>query len=181
MAKQAEGQGRNWYAVHTYAGYEDAVVKNLKQRITSLGVEELIFDAVVPTEKKVKVKNGKRVVEEERVFPGYILVDMIVTDESWYIVRNTPRVTGFVGTGNNPVPVTDTEMGNVVERMKKDIKEHDTSISENDPVRIIDGPFKDTEGKVLAFDPQTGKVKVTVSMFGRDTELELDILQVKSI
>lgn len=181
MARQASDGSRNWYAIHTYAGYENAVVRNLKQRVESLGVQNLIFDAVVPTEKKIKVKGTKRVEEEERVFPGYVLVDMIVTDESWYVVRNTPRVTGFVGTGVNPVPVTDTEMADVIERMKQGNKTHETSLSSGDAITIVDGPFKETEGKVLSFDGASGKVKVSVAMFGRETELELDVLQVRRI
>lgn len=181
MAKQASDGTRNWYAIHTYAGYENAVVRNIKQRVESLGMQELIFDAVAPTEKTIKVKGGKRVEDEERIFPGYILVDMIVTDESWYVIRNTPRVTGFVGTGVNPVPVTDAEMLDVVNKMKQDTTKHESSYAANEPIVIVDGPFKDTEGKVLAFDDASGKMKVSVAMFGRETELELDVLQVKRI
>ncbi len=181
MARQASDGQRNWYAIHTYAGYENAVVRNLKQRVESLGMEELIFDAVAPTEKTIRVKGGKRVEEEERIFPGYILVDMVVTDESWYVVRNTPRVTGFVGTGVNPVPVTDQEMLDVVSKMKKDTTKHEATFAIDEPIIIADGPFKDTEGKVIAFDADSGKIKVSVAMFGRETELELDMLQVKRI
>ncbi len=178
MSRQGN-TGRNWYAIHTYVGYENAVVRNIKQRVESLNMQEKIFDAVVPTEKTIKIKAGKRVEEDEKLYPGYVLVDMIVDDESWYIIRNTPRVTGFVGAGVNPVPVTETEMGQVVERMKKDSTSHEFAFLEGDLVQVIDGPFKDTDGKVLGFDADSGKVKVSVSMFGRDTELELDILQVK--
>src|SRR5437868_15154478 len=110
MAKQQQSGERNWYVIHTYAGYENAVQRNLKQRIESLGMENKIFDVLVPTEKKIKIKGGKRVEEEEKIYPGYILVDMIVTDDSWYVVRNTPRVTGFVGSGVNPVPMAKTEV-----------------------------------------------------------------------
>lgn len=181
MAKQAGDGSRNWYAIHTYAGYENAVVRNIKQRVESLGMQEKIFDAVAPTEKTIKVKGGKRVEEEERIFPGYILVDMIVTDESWYVIRNTPRVTGFVGTGVNPVPVTDAEMLDVVNKMKEDTTKHESTYAAGEAIVIADGPFKDTEGKVLSFDADSGKMKVSVAMFGRETELELDVLQVRRI
>jgi len=180
MARQVS-DGQNWYAIHTYAGYENAVVRNIKQRVESLGMENLIFDAVAPTEKTIKVKGGKRVEEEERIFPGYILVNMVVTDESWYVIRNTPRVTGFVGTGVNPVPVTDAEMLDVVNRMKLDTTKHESAFAVDEPIVIVDGPFKDTEGKVLSFDQDSGKMKVSVAMFGRETELELDVLQVRKI
>lgn len=179
--KQDTGGERNWYAIHTYAGYEDAVVRNLLQRAESMGMTDKIFDAIVPTEKTIKIKGGKRVEEAEKVFPGYILVDMVVDDKSWYVVRNTPRVTGFVGTGVNPVPVTDKEMLDVVNRMKQDTSKHESAFAVGEPVVIIDGPFKETEGTIINFDPITGKVKVSVSMFGRETEVELDSLQVKSI
>ena len=181
IKKQADTTARNWYVIHTYAGYENAVIRNLKQRAESLSMTHKIFDAIVPTEKTIKIKNGKRVEEDERVFPGYVLVDMIVDDQSWYVVRNTPRVTGFVGTGVNPVPVTDGEMLAVVNRMKADDTKHEVLFAGGEAVIVTDGPFKDTEGKVLSFDPITGKVKVSVAMFGRDTEVELDSLQVKSI
>ncbi|MFW0871251.1 MAG: transcription termination/antitermination protein NusG [Patescibacteria group bacterium] len=179
--KQDTGGMRNWYAIHTYAGYEDAVVRNLLQRAESMGMTEKIFDAIVPTEKTIKIKGGKRVEEDEKVFPGYILVDMVVDDKSWYVVRNTPRVTGFVGTGVNPVPVTDKEMLDIVNRMKQDTSRHESVFTQGEPIIIVDGPFKDTEGSITSFDPITGKVKVSVSMFGRETEVELDSLQVQSI
>jgi len=179
--KQSGEAVRNWYVIHTYAGYENAVVRNLKQRAESLGMVDKIFDAVVPTQKTIKVKAGKRVEEDERVFPGYVLVDMVVDDQSWYLVRNTPRVTGFVGTGVNPVPVTEGEMLAVINRMKESDTMHEAIFSGGEAVTIIDGPFKDTEGTVMSFDAVTGKIKVSVAMFGRDTEVELDSLQVKSI
>ena len=181
MARQDTGGARNWYAIHTYAGYENAVVRNIKQRVESLNMNSKIFDAVAPTEKTIKVKGGKRVEEEERIFPGYVLVDMVVDDESWYVIRNTPRVTGFVGTGVNPVPVTDAEMLDVVNRMKKDTTKHESTFGIGESIVIVDGPFKDTEGRVLSFDADSGKMKVSVAMFGRETELELDVLQVRRI
>lgn len=179
MAKQDTQRGRNWYAVHTYVGYEKAVERNLKQRIESLGMEEKIFDVVVPVEKTVKVKGGKRVEVEENIYPGYVLVDMIVDDESWYVVRNTPRVTGFIGAGTQPVPVEKSEIDMLFSRMeKKDVK-HDIDLAVDDPVIVMDGPFKEFEGKVNEVDTERGKVKVLVSMFGRETPVELDFLQVK--
>src|SRR3972149_11900814 len=181
MPKQ-EAQGtRNWYAIHTYAGYENAVMRNLKQRIESLGMEDKIFNVIVPVEKKIKIKGGKRVEEEEKIYPGYILVDMIVTDDSWYVVRNTPRVTGFVGSGVYPVPIDKKEVEALFARMSADRVTHTINLLENDAVLIIDGPFKDLEGKVSEIDEDRGKVKVLVNMFGRETPVELDFLQVKKV
>lgn len=181
MGKQDGGKGRHWYAVHTYAGYENAVQRNLKQRIESLGMEDRIFDVVVPTEKKVKIKGGKRVEEEEKIYPGYVLVDMIVTDDSWYVVRNTPRVTGFVGSGTQPVPLTQGEIDELFSRMRSDTVKHKIDLNLDDVVTIVDGPFKELEGKVGEVDEERGKVKVLVPMFGRETPVELDFLQVKKI
>lgn len=181
MAKQDSSGERHWYAIHTYAGYENAVERNLKQRIDSLGMDDRIFDVVVPTEKKIKIKGGKRVIEEEKVYPGYILVDMIVTDDSWYVVRNTPRVTGFVGSGIHPVPLTQEEIDALLNRMNTDTVKHTIDLNIDDVVTIIDGPFKELEGKIGEVDEERGKVKVMVSMFGRDTPVELDFLQVKRI
>ena len=180
MAKQIS-EGRNWYAIHTYAGYENAVARNLKQRIDSLAMGEKIFSVIVPTEKKIKIKGGKRVEEEEKIYPGYILVDMIVDDDSWYIVRNTPRVTGFVGSGVYPVPLEKKEVEEIFSRMGSDMVKHKIDLSIDEPVLIVDGPFKDLEGKVSEVDEDRGKVKVLVSMFGRETPVELDFLQVKKI
>jgi len=181
MAKQQTDGERHWYTIHTYSGYENAVARNLKQRIASLGMETHIFDVVVPTEKKVRVKGGKRVTEEERIFPGYVLVDMIVNDESWYIVRNTPRVTGFVGSGTQPVPMTDAEYESIRKRMGDGLVKHKLDFAQDDLVIITDGPFKELEGKVGEVDESSGRVKVLVSMFGRETPVELDFLQVKKI
>lgn len=179
MAKQHGDGERNWYAIHTYSGYENAVARNLRQRRDSLGMSEKIFDVVVPTEKKIRVKGGKRVTEEERVYPGYVLVEMIVDDESWYLVRNTPRVTGFVGSGTQPVPLTKAELDSLMKRMEDDSPKHKVDLSAGDMVMIVDGPFKELEGKVGEVDEDSGKVKVLVSMFGRETPVELDFLQVK--
>lgn len=182
MAKQELQGERNWYAVHTYAGYENAVMRNLKQRIESLGMQDKIFNVVVPTEKKIKIKGGKRVEVEEKVYPGYVLVDMVVTDDSWYVVRNTPRVTGFVGAGVNPVPLNKDEMAALFKTMDDTQgAKHNIDLVTGEIVRIADGPFKDLEGKVDAIDQERGKIRVLVSMFGRETPVELDFLQIKKI
>jgi transcription termination/antitermination protein NusG len=181
MSKQKTDGERHWYAIHTYAGYENAVARNLKQRIESLGMESKIFNVTVPVEKKIKIKGGKRVEEEEKVYPGYVLVDMVVTDDSWYVVRNTPRVTGFVGSGVYPVPLNQKEVDEFFKRVSSDIVKHNIDLEADDAVTIIDGPFKDLDGKVGEVDESRGKVKVLVSMFGRETPVELDFLQVKKI
>lgn len=183
MAKQELQAERNWYAIHTYSGYENAVMRNLRQRIDSLGMHDKIFNVVVPTEKKIKIKAGKRVEVEEKIYPGYVLVDMIVTDDSWYVVRNTPRVTGFVGSGVNPVPLSKEEVDFLFGKMaaSEGAIKHKVDLEEGDLVLVADGPFKDMEGKVSHVDHERGKVKVSVSMFGRETPVELDFLQVKKI
>lgn len=181
MARQELPQERNWYAIHTYAGYENAVARNLKQRIQSLDMGNKIFNVIVPTEKKVKVKGGKRATVEEKIYPGYILVDMIVTDDSWYVVRNTPRVTGFVGSGVTPVPLDKAEVDTLFARMNTDHAKHNIDLAAGEAIQIVDGPFKDFEGKVSEVDEDRGKVKVLVSMFGRETPVEIDFLQVKKI
>jgi transcriptional antiterminator NusG len=182
MSKQEIQGERNWYAIHTYAGYENAVARNLKQRIESLGMQDKIFNVVVPMENKIKIKGGKRVEQEEKVYPGYVLVDMIVTDDSWYVVRNTPRVTGFVGAGVNPVPLNQDEVAALFKTMGDErAAKHTIDLSNGDLVSIADGPFKDLEGKVSEVDHDRGKVRVLVSMFGRETPVELDFLQVKKM
>ena len=181
MPKQVIEQGRNWYAIHTYSGYEDAVARNLKQRIESLAMEDKIFNVIVPKEKKIKIKRGKREVIEEKIYPGYVLVEMIVTDDSWYVVRNTPRVTGFIGSGTIPVPLAKEEIENLQKRMGVEQPEYKINVEIGEAVKITDGPFKDFEGKVSEIDVEKGKVKVLVSMFGRETPVELDFLQIKKI
>lgn len=181
MSKQQTGGERHWYAIHTYAGYENAVARNLRQRIDSLNMQDKIFNVLVPTEHKIKVKGGKRVEEEEKIFPGYILVEMVVSDESWFVVRNTPRVTGFVGSGVHPVPLNQKEIDQLMGRMAETTVKHAIDLALEDAVKIADGPFKDMEGKVSEVDSERGKVKVLVSMFGRETPVELDFLQVKKI
>ena len=180
MSKQEQGE-RNWYAIHTYAGYENAVMRNLKQRIESLAMEDRIFNVIVPTEKKIKIKGSKRIEEDEKIYPGYILVEMIVNDDTWYMVRNTPRVTGFVGSGTTPVPLEKKEVEELFRRMSSDNIKHTINLAIGDLVKVADGPFKDLEGKVSEIDTEKGRVRVLVSMFGRETPVELDFLQVKSI
>ncbi|MEK7529429.1 MAG: transcription termination/antitermination protein NusG [Patescibacteria group bacterium] len=181
MAKQTANYGRRWYAVHTYSGYEENVAQNLRQRIESMDMEEKIFSVLVPKEKKIKIKNGKRKIIEEKIFPGYVLVEMVVDDDSWYVVRNTPNVTGFIGTGTTPTPVSDEEIATLQKRMGIEEPEFNIDVGVNDPVRIIDGPFKNFEGKVSDIDETRGKVKVLVNMFGRETPVELDFLQISKI
>jgi len=181
MAKQQIEQERNWYVIHTYSGYEDAVAKNLKQRIESLGMEDKIFNVIVPKEKKIKIKNGKRKIVEEKIYPGYVLVEMIVTDESWYVVRNTPRVTGFLGAGTTPIPVSKTDMEDLMKRMQMAEPEFKVDVEVGTIVKVIDGPFKGFEGKVSEIDKERGKIKVLVNMFGRDTPVELDSLQIQKV
>jgi transcriptional antiterminator NusG len=181
MPKQTAQHGKRWYVIHTYSGYEENVAHNLRQRIESLNMEDKIFDVLVPKEKKIKIKNGKRKVVEEKIFPGYVLVHMIVTDDSWYVVRNTPNVTGFIGTGTNPTPIDEEEMKSLQRRMGIEEPTFTIDVQVGETVRITDGPFKELEGKVAEVDSDRGKVKVMVSMFGRETPIELDSLQVKKL
>jgi transcriptional antiterminator NusG len=178
--KRQSGQA-GWYVIHTYAGYEDQVADNLKQRITNLKLQDFIFDVIVPKEKQVEIKNGKRRTVEKRSFPGYVFVNMVVTDESWYVVRNTPSVTGFLGSGIRPTPIPESEITAIKARMAKDEPEHTVDLNKDDLVRISDGPLKGYEGKITEVDAEKGKIKVSVSMFGRETPVNLDFLQVKKI
>jgi len=181
MSKQTLNQGRRWYVLHTYSGYEENVKNNLLQRIESMDMEEKIFNILIPTEKKIRIKNGKRKILEEKIFPGYVLVEMIVTDDSWYVVRNTPNVTGFIGTGTVPTPISEKEVKDLQKRMGIEEPKFTIDVSEGSPVKIVDGPFKNLEGKITNIDEEKGKVKVSVSMFGRETPVELDFLQIKKI
>ncbi|PIZ77285.1 MAG: transcription termination/antitermination protein NusG [Parcubacteria group bacterium CG_4_10_14_0_2_um_filter_7_35_8] len=181
MAKQRLSQEKKWYVIHTYSGYEDAVARNLKQRIESLGMEDKIFNVVVPKEKKIKIKNGKRKITEEKIYPGYVIVEMIVSDDSWYVVRNTPNVTGFVGAGTTPIPVSLQEIDNLKKRMGVEEPKFKIDVKINEAIKITDGPFKDLDGKISEVDEEKGKVKVLINMFGRDTPVELDSLQIKKI
>jgi transcriptional antiterminator NusG len=179
VPKQQINLGRNWYVIHTYSGYEDAVARSLKQRVDSLEMNDKIFNILVPKEKKIKIKHGKRTTVEEKIYPGYVFVEMVVTDDSWYVVRNTPMVTGFIGAGTTPRPVQDEEMKEILNKSKEEEPKYRIEFSVGDLVRIIDGPFKDKEGKVEEIDQARGRVKVLVSLFGRDTPIDLDFLQVK--
>lgn len=174
-----------WYAVHTYSGYEDAVARYLTQRVESLAMEDKIFDIIVPKEKQIRVKGGKRKVVEEKIYPGYVLVKMVLTEDSWYVVRNTPRVMGFVGPDSTkPTPLSQEEVEHLLARMQ----ESETSdakfkvdFEEGDLVKVIDGPFRDYEGKVVDVDSQQGRIKVLVPVFGRDTEVEIDSAQAQKV
>jgi len=181
MAKQTLNQGRRWYVIHTYSGYEENVANNLRQRIESMDMEDKIFNILIPIEKKIRIKNGKRKVVEEKIFPGYVLVEMVVTDDSWYVVRNTPNVTGFIGTGTTPTPISEKEVKDLQKRMGVEEPKFQIDVTAGTPVRIIDGPFKNLEGKVTNVDEEKGKIKVLVSMFGRETPVEMDFLQIKKI
>lgn len=179
MPRQQVTGEKHWYVLHTYSGYEDSVAFNLKQRIDSMDMQDKIFNVIVPKEKKIKIRDGKRITVEEKIYPGYVLVEMIVTDDSWYVVRNTPNVTGFVGSGTIPTPVSEEEMKSLQKRMGVEEPKYKIDFTITDLVRIMDGPFKDYEGKVSEVDEAKGKVKVLVSIFGRETPVELDFLQVK--
>ncbi len=179
MSKQQITGERNWYVLHTYSGYEDSVALNLKQRIENLGMQDKIFDAIVPKEKKIKIRDGKRTTFDEKIFPGYVLVNMIVTDDSWYVVRNTPNVTGFVGSGTIPSPVAQDEWDFLQKRMGTEEPKFKVDFEVGELVTITDGPFKEYQGKISDIDQAKGKVKVMVTIFGRETPVELDFLQVK--
>jgi len=175
---QAE-DGRSWYVVHCYSGYENKVRHNLEQRIETMGMKDKIFDVVVPTEEEIEVKEGKRRTVERRVFPGYILVQMILSEESWYVVRNTPGVTGFVGMGNNPTPLRPEEVAQIIKRMEAEAPRIKVTFKSGERVRIVDGPFNDFRGTVSEIDMERAKVRVMVNFFGRETPVELDFLQVE--
>jgi transcriptional antiterminator NusG len=181
MAKNRYDSSRQWYAFHTYSGYEEKVAESIRQRINAFDMADKIFDVMVPKEKQIEIKNGKRKVVEKKIFQGYALVEMKLTDETWYIVRNTPGVTGFVGTSTQPTPVSDQEISKIKKRMGVEDPKHQIDFSEGEVVSITDGPFKGFDGAISEIDNVKGKVKVMVSMFGRDTSVELDALQVKKV
>lgn len=180
MAKQ-HSEGRHWYVIHTYSGYEEKVADNLRQRIKSLDMQEKIFDVIVPKEKTIEIRNGRRRTVEKRIFPGYVMVDMVVTDDSWYVVRNTPQVTGFIGSGTTPIPMSEKEVQLIQKRMGVEEPKYQIDLTPGDLVSITDGPFKGFDGSVDDVDEEKGKIKVMVSMFGRETPVELDSLQVKKL
>ncbi|MEK7582323.1 MAG: transcription termination/antitermination protein NusG [Patescibacteria group bacterium] len=181
MPKQVSTAERLWYAIHTYSGYEDNVARNLMQRVESLGFEDKIFNVLVPKEKKIRIKNGKRETIEEKIYPGYVLVEMLVDDDSWYVVRNTPNVTGFIGAGTVPTPLSKDEVDSLVKRMGVEEPKYQLDVAVDDRVKITDGPFKDFDGKIAEVDPEKGRVKVLVTIFGRETPVELDFLQIKKL
>lgn len=181
MPKQTSSLGKRWYAIHTYSGYEENVTRNLLQRIDSMDMQDRIFEVLVPTETRFKIKAGKRTKVREKIFPGYVLVSMVVTDESWYVVRNTPNVTGFIGSGTTPTPVAEAEIKLLQKRMGIEEPKYVIDVDEGTAVKIVDGPFKDHEGKVSEVDAARGKIKVLISMFGRETPVELDFLQIKKL
>ena len=173
---------RQWYAVQTYSGYEEAVARYLKQRVESLAMGDKIFNILVPKEKKIKVKGGRRSTIEEKIYPGYVLVEMILTEDSWYVVRNTPRVTGFVGPDNTtPTPLSREEVDSLLARSDNREEKMTIDLQVGDLVKITDGPFKDYDGKIAEVNEERGSVKVLVPIFGRDTAVELDSLQVKKV
>lgn len=174
-----EDDGREWYVVHCYSGYENKVRHNLEQRMETMGMKNMIFDVVVPTEEEIEVKDGKRKTVERRVFPGYILVNMIMEEESWYVVRNTPGVTSFVGMGNEPIPLRPEEVSQIIKRMESDAPRIKLSFRQGERVRITDGPFNDFRGTVDEINMEKAKVRVMVNFFGRETPVELDFLQVE--
>ncbi len=181
MAKQSQHHGKAWYVLHTYSGYEDNVARNLRQRIDSMDMHDFIFDVIIPTEKKIKIKAGKRVTIEEKIYPGYVLVEMVVTDASWYVVRNTPNVTGFIGLGTTPTPVDPAEILALKKRMGQEEPKYRIDVAKGEQVKIVDGPFKDFDGAVEDVDEARGKIKVLVLVFGRETPVELDFIQIKKL
>jgi transcriptional antiterminator NusG len=170
---------RAWYVVHCYSGYENKVRHNLEQRIDTMGMKDKIFDVVIPTQEEIEVKDGKRRTVERHVFPGYVLVNMIMTEESWYVVRNTPGVTGFVGMGNQPTPLRPEEVSQILRRMEAEAPRVKVTFRVGERVRIVDGPFNDFRGSVAEIDMERSKVRVMVNFFGRETPVELDFLQVE--
>ncbi len=170
---------RAWFVIHCYSGYENKVRHNLEQRIESMGMKDRIFDVVIPTQEEIEVKDGKRRTVERHVFPGYVLVNMILSEESWYVVRNTPGVTGFVGMGNQPTPLRPEEVSQILRRMEAEAPHVKVSFKVNERVRIVDGPFNDFRGTVAEIDQERNKVRVMVNFFGRETPVELDFLQVE--
>ena len=173
---------RQWYAIQTYSGYEEAVARYLKQRVESLAMGDKIFNVLVPKEKKIRMKAGKRQAVEEKIYPGYVLVEMVLTEDSWYVVRNTPRVTGFVGPDNTtPTPLSKDEVDTLLARSGADENKVALDLKVGDLVKITDGPFKEYDGKIAEVNEEKGSIKVLVPIFGRDTAVELDSLQVRKV
>lgn len=180
MNKRYDSQ-KQWYVIHTYSGYEEKVAESIRQRADSLDMRDKIFQVLVPKEKMIEVKNGKRKVVEKRIFQGYVMVQMKMSEDAWYIVRNTPSVTGFVGSGSEPTPISTEEMDKIMKRMGRAEPKHKIDFNIGEVVNIIDGPFKGFDGTINEVDATKGKLKVLVNMFGRETPVELDSLQVKRV
>ncbi len=180
MNKRYDSQ-KQWYVIHTYSGYEEKVAESIRQRADSLDMGDKIFQVLVPKEKMIEVKNGKRKVVEKRIFQGYVMVQMKMSEDAWYIVRNTPSVTGFVGSGSEPTPISEDEMEKIMKRMGREEPKHKIDFKIGEVVNITDGPFKGFDGSINEVDVTKGKLKVLVNMFGRETPVELDSLQVKRV
>ena len=172
---------KDWYVIHTYSGYENKVKMNLEKRVESMNMEEKIFRVLVPMEDEIEFKNGKQKITKRKVYPGYVLVEMEMTDDSWYVVRNTPGVTGFVGTGTKPIPLLDHEVVKILQQMGLDEVHRRVDFEINQSVQVIDGPFKDFVGVVREILEDKGKLRVEVSMFGRETPVELEFAQVQKL
>lgn len=181
MARQELDLGKNWYVLHTSPGYEEAVAKNLKSRIEAFDLADKVFDVLVPIEKKIKIKAGKRQTVEEKIFPGYVFVEMLVDDTSWYVVRNTPHVTGFIGAGTTPLPVDAGEMNIIFQRIGGNEPHYKINFEMKERVKITDGPFKDFEGVIEEIDNEKGRIKVSVGIFGRETPVDVDFLQISKL
>jgi transcription termination/antitermination protein NusG len=178
-APEEAADDRAWYVIHCYSGYENKVRHNLEQRVETMGMKDKIFDVVIPTQEEIEVREGKRRTVERHIFPGYVLVNMVLTEESWFVVRNTPGVTGFVGMGNDPTPLRQEEVNQIIKRMEAEAPTVKVTYKTGERVRIIDGPFNDFRGIVSDIDMERAKVRVRVSFFGRETPVELDFLQVE--
>ena len=176
-----EQNQKHWFVVHTYSGYEQRVKKNLEQRIKSMDIEGEIFQVVVPTEEEIEVKDGQRRTVTKQILPGYILVQMRMSDQSWNVVGNTPGVTGFVGSGSKPVPLSEEEVDRITKRMEAEAPKIKVGFRKGQSVHVTDGPFVDFVGVVDDISPEKGKVKVLLSLFGRETPVELDFLQVEKL
>ncbi len=181
MAKQKLNLGRAWYALHTIVGFEDVVVEAIMKRAESYDMKDKIFNAIVPKEKVWVIKGGKRELVEQKIYPGYVLVDMIVTDDSWYVVRNTPKVTGFVGVGLTPIPINEEELKEIFQRMKKEEPEVETEFKIGDVVEVNQGLFKGLKGKVIEIDKEKQRLKILVPIMQRETAIDVDFLQVKRL
>lgn len=181
MSKARYDSTKQWYAIHTYSGYEEKVAESIRQRAGSLDMVDKIFQVLVPKEKQIEIKNGKRKVVEKKIFQGYVLVQMKLSEDAWYVVRNTPSVTGFVGSGTEPTPIATDEIEKIMKRMGREEPKHKFDYAVGEVVNIVDGPFKGFDGSINEIDAQKGKLKVLVNMFGRETPVELDGLQVKRV